>query len=97
MLTYLRVFFFKDVSISSSSTSSDPPVKEKEGEKHGSLLSRVGRRMTEVIHKMTTADEGVPPPPMEIGTPYNFQHIQHAKADPHTSTGFSVGNNLIVQ
>lgn len=53
-------------------------------------MSRVGRRMTEVIHKMTTTEEPPPPPPMEIGTPYNFQHIQHAKADPHTSTGFSV-------
>ena len=54
------------------------------------MLSRVGRRMTEVFQKMTTSEEAPPPPPMEIGTPYNFQHIQHAKADPHTSTGFSV-------
>jgi hypothetical protein len=27
---------------------------------------------------------------MEISTPFNFQHIQHVKADPHTSTGFAV-------
>jgi serine/threonine protein kinase len=26
---------------------------------------------------------------MEIGTPYNFQHIQHVRPDSHTSTGFS--------
>jgi serine/threonine protein kinase len=28
-------------------------------------------------------------PDFEISTPYNFQHIQHVKADPHSSTGFS--------
>lgn len=27
--------------------------------------------------------------PLEISSPYNFQHIQHVKADPHTSTGFA--------
>ena len=74
-------------------TDSPKHDKEKEAGAGGkSLLSRVGRRMTEVIHKMTTVDEAPPPPPMEIGTPYNFQHIQHAKADPHTSTGFSVNH-----
>jgi hypothetical protein len=25
-----------------------------------------------------------------ISQPYNFQHVQHVQADPHTSTGFSV-------
>jgi P21-Rho-binding domain len=25
-----------------------------------------------------------------ISNPYNFQHVQHVQADPHSSTGFSV-------
>jgi hypothetical protein len=29
-------------------------------------------------------------PIKNISQPYNFQHVQHVKADPHTSTGFTV-------
>lgn len=69
--------------------ATDPPKNDQQTASGGSVFSRVGRRMTAVFQKMTSSEEPPPPPPMEIGTPYNFQHIQHAKADPHTSTGFS--------
>lgn len=46
-----------------------------------------GRRVSAFFAKLFSEDEE--PAPMEIGTPYNFQHIQHVKADPHTSTGFA--------
>lgn len=67
-------------------TKSQTP-KDESSEK--SVFKRVGRRVTEVFQKMTMTEETPPPAPLEIGTPYNFQHIQHAKADPRTSTGFS--------
>ena len=75
------------ITESNHSNKSETPKDESSGK---SVLSRVGRRVTEVFQKITMTEETTPPPPMEIGTPYNFQHIQHAKADPRTSTGFSV-------
>lgn len=52
------------------------------------FVKGMGRRFSGFITKLLYSEEE--PPPMEIGTPFNFQHIQHVKADPHTSTGFAV-------
>jgi hypothetical protein len=49
----------------------------------------MGRRFSGFITKFLFSEDE-PATQMEIGTPYNFQHIQHVKADPHTSTGFAV-------
>lgn len=76
----------KPTNSGGSDSSKEAPAKSA---KEPGLLTRVGRRMTEIIQNMTTIEEAPPPPPMEIGTPYNFQHVQHAQADPHSSTGFS--------
>ena len=48
-----------------------------------------GKRVSGFITKLLSSDEPLPVA-MEIGTPYNFQHIQHVRPDAHTSTGFSV-------
>ena len=36
------------------------------------------------------------PPRFEVSSPYNFQHIQHAEADPNSSTGFVVSDMLLM-
>ncbi len=47
-------------------------------------------RVSSVFSSFFGAGEEEPEPTFEISTPYNFKHVQHVKADPHSSTGFSV-------
>lgn len=47
------------------------------------------KRVSGFFTKMLYSEDPEPSV-MEIGTPYNFQHIQHVRPDAHTSTGFSV-------
>lgn len=49
----------------------------------------MGRRLSKFISELVSPEDE-PAPPMEIGSPYNFQHNQHVRPDPHSSTGFSV-------
>ena len=46
--------------------------------------------MTGVFNSFMKGKETSPHGPMEIGTPFNFQHVHNVRADPRTSTGFSV-------
>ena len=50
-------------------------------------LKGFGQKMSDLFTKLVL---GEPEPEIEIGAPYNFQHVQHVQADPHSSTGFSV-------
>lgn len=49
-------------------------------------LKGFGQKMSDLFTKLVL---GEPEPEIEIGAPYNFQHVQHVQADPHSSTGFS--------
>jgi hypothetical protein len=60
-----------------------------DGKPKETIVKGIGRRVSGFFMKFLGSEEE-PSAPMEIGTPYNFQHIQHVKADPHTSTGFAV-------
>jgi hypothetical protein len=51
-------------------------------------LKEIGKRMSDLFTKLVLRPEEEVP--MEISSPYNFKHVQHVKADPHTSTGFTV-------
>lgn len=50
-------------------------------------LKDFGQKMSSLFTKLVLGDSKAP---MEIGAPYNVQHVQHVQADPHTSTGFTV-------
>ncbi len=52
------------------------------------------RRLSNAISSVFKRAEE-PEPKFEISTPYNFKHVQHVKTDPHSSTGFSVSENVI--
>lgn len=79
-----------------------PPPPPSNGEKSGGdkntgevsqeesgLMRGFGRRVSNFFKAIFHDEDAPPPPPMEIGAPYNFQHTQHVRVDPHTSTGFS--------
>lgn len=56
--------------------------------KRQTILGRVSSVFTSIFG--SKAEEA--PPSFDISTPYNFKHVQHVKADPHSSTGFSVSD-----
>lgn len=67
-----------------TSLGSQPPLKS-DPPKNG--LLGFGRKMSAMFSKLVV---GEPEPEIQIGSPYNFQHVQHVQIDPHSSTGFSV-------
>lgn len=58
--------------------------KSEGGMKRG--LKGFGQKVSDLFTKLVLSE----PAAMEIGTPYNVQHVQHVQADAHSSTGFSV-------
>jgi len=46
--------------------------------------------MTGVLNSLIKGKDTPAHAPMEIGTPFNFQHVHNVRADPRSSTGFSV-------
>ena len=50
-------------------------------------LKGLGQKVSNLFTKLVLSE---PAAPIEIGTPYNVQHVQHVQPDPHSSTGFSV-------
>ena len=61
------------------------PAEGSEKPKRKTILGRIGN----VFSGMFGASEEEEEPNFDISTPYNFQHVQHVKADPRSSTGFS--------
>jgi hypothetical protein len=58
-------------------------------EEKPNFVKNMGRRLSKFISELVSTEDETPPP-MEIGSPYNFQHNQHVRPDPHSSTGFTV-------
>jgi len=54
-----------------------------------SVFRRISKLFTSAFKR-----EEEPEPVFEISAPYNFKHLQHVKADPHSSTGFSVSERV---
>lgn len=72
-----------------TSTTSTNNTQQEPQEEKTNFVKNMGRRFSKFITELISPDD-TPPPPMEIGLPYNFQHNQHVQPDPHSSTGFSV-------
>jgi hypothetical protein len=49
-------------------------------------LKGFGQKVSNLFTKLVLSEQTA----IEIGTPYNVQHVQHVQADAHSSTGFSV-------
>jgi hypothetical protein len=58
--------------------------KPEGGMKKG--LKGFGQKVSNLFTKLVLSEQTA----IEIGTPYNVQHVQHVQADAHSSTGFSV-------